>query len=111
MPESTTRSPGARARRTAAEEPAGARRSAAEAKAEANADADVKAEGHPICTVAFCPFCLAVTAAGQMRPDVMQHLLEAGREFFLAARAMIDARADDLSEKRDPAEVERIDIS
>jgi hypothetical protein len=107
MPESTTRSPGARARRTAAQEPAKVRRSAAEPKA----DADVGAEGHPICTVAFCPFCLAVTAAGQMRPDVMQHLLEAGREFFLAARAMIDARADDLSEKRDPAEVERIDIS
>ena len=103
MSESTTRSSRARTRRTAAEEPARARRTAAEPEAEA--------EAHPICTVAFCPFCLAITTAGQMRPDVMQHLLEAGREFFLAARAMIDARADDLSEKRDPAEVQRIDIS
>jgi hypothetical protein len=104
MPESTTRSPGARTRRSAPQEPAPrARREAAES--------DAEPESHPICTVAFCPFCLAVTAAGQMRPDVMQHLLEAGREFFLAARAMIDARADDLAEKRDPSEVERIDIS
>lgn len=103
MPESTTRSPGARTRRSATQEPARSRRPAPEPEAEADA--------HPICTVAFCPFCLAVTTAGQMRPDVMQHLLEAGREFFLAAKAMIDARADDLTEKRDPAEVERIDIA
>ena len=103
MPESTTRSPGTRTHRSVAQEAARTRRPAPEPEAEADA--------HPICTVAFCPFCLAITAAGQMRPDVMQHLLEAGREFFLAARAMIDARADDLTEKRDPAEVERIDIA
>lgn len=50
-----------------------------------------------VCNVAFCPICLAVTAAGGAAPDALEHLLSAAREFFLAARAVIDVRGDQLS--------------
>jgi hypothetical protein len=49
-----------------------------------------------VCTVAFCPICLAVTAAQGAAPGAVEHLLSAARELFLAARAVIDARAEDL---------------
>ena len=32
----------------------------------------------------FCPICLAVTAVQPLKPDVVEHLLNAGREFLLA---------------------------
>jgi hypothetical protein len=68
--------------------------------------------GH-VCDVAFCPIGLALTAAERVQPDVVSHLLLAGREFFLAAKAVMDARAEDL--ERDAASgsgarMERIDI-
>ena len=69
----------------------------------------------PVCTVAFCPICLAVTAAQGAAPDALEHLLAAAREFFLAARAVIDARGDHLAgagEEQEPSRrLERIDIS
>lgn len=49
-----------------------------------------------VCTVAFCPICTAVTTARSLAPEAVDHLLNAAREFFLAARAVIDVRADDL---------------
>lgn len=51
----------------------------------------------PVCTVAFCPICMAVTAGQGAAPDVFEHLLAAAREFFLAARAVIDVRGDHVS--------------
>jgi hypothetical protein len=39
---------------------------------------------------------MAVTTARTVAPDAIDHLLAAAREFFLAARAVIDVRADDL---------------
>jgi len=69
----------------------------------------------PVCTVAFCPICMAVTAAQGAAPDALEHLLAAAREFFLAARAVIDARGDHLEGAGDEPEpsrkFERIDIS
>ena len=69
----------------------------------------------PVCTVAFCPICMAVTAAQGAAPDALEHLLAAAREFFLAARAVIDARGDHLADQGGEVEVgrkfERIDIS
>jgi hypothetical protein len=70
-------------------------------------------EGSHVCDVAFCPIGLALTAAERVQPDVVSHLLLAGREFFLAAKAVMDARAEDL--ERDAASgsgarMERIDI-
>ena len=69
----------------------------------------------PVCTVAFCPICLAVTAAQGAAPDALEHLLAAAREFFLAARAVMDARGDHLAgadeEQESSRRFERIDIS
>ena len=64
----------------------------------------------PICTVGFCPICLAVTAMQPMRPDVLEHLLNAGREFLLAAKSVLDARADAVASDEHPTRLEKIDI-
>jgi hypothetical protein len=39
---------------------------------------------------------MAVTAAQGAAPEAVEHLLKAAREFFLAARAVIDVRGDHL---------------
>jgi hypothetical protein len=74
-----------------------------------------KTEQRPICTVAFCPICMAVTAAQGAAPDALEHLLSAAREFFLAARAVIDVRGDHLAgEDPNPngsRDFEKIEIS
>ena len=66
------------------------------------------------CPVAWCPVCLAVTAVQPVRPEVVEHLLKAGTEFFLALRSLIDARADDLAADRendgDDGSLHKIDI-
>jgi hypothetical protein len=73
---------------------------------------DGGAGGRPVCTVAFCPICMAVTAAQTVAPDAVEHLLNAAREFLLAARAVVDARADDLeSQHGTTRNLERIDIA
>lgn len=64
-----------------------------------------------VCNVAFCPICLAVTAAQGAAPDAVEHLLNAAREFFLAARAVIDARADHLAGGSRSRKLERIEIA
>jgi hypothetical protein len=69
--------------------------------------------GDHVCTVAFCPIGLALTAAERIQPDVVSHLLVAGREFFLAAKAVMDARAEDLrgdGPPDGPPRMEHIDI-
>ena len=65
-----------------------------------------------VCNVAFCPICIAVTTSRQVAPDVIDHLLSAAKEFFLAARAVIDVRADDLEGEDRPGatHLEKIDI-
>ena len=57
---------------------------------------DGDAAGALVCNVAFCPICMAVTAAQGAAPEAVEHLLKAAREFFLAARAVIDVRGDHL---------------
>jgi hypothetical protein len=54
---------------------------------------------------------LAVTALQPLRPDVIEHLLVAGREFLLAAKAVVDARAEQFAgDNKDRAHLEKIDI-
>jgi hypothetical protein len=82
----------------------------------ATAPTDPKTQSQPpVCTVAFCPICLAVTAGQGAAPDVFEHLLAAAREFFLAARAVIDVRGDHVSGADQSAngskDFERIEIS
>ena len=66
------------------------------------------------CPVAWCPVCLAVTAVQPVKPEIVEHLLKAGTEFFLALRSLIDARAEDLEPRDgdDPTDdgVQKIDI-
>jgi hypothetical protein len=61
----------------------------------------------PGCPVAFCPICLTVTALGEVRPELVGHLLAAGREMLSAMRAVIDAR---LEETEPPAKLQRLVI-
>jgi hypothetical protein len=61
----------------------------------------------PLCSVPFCPFCMAVAAVGEVKPEFVEHLLAAGREFLLALRAVIEARLDGLDS---PAKLERLTI-
>jgi hypothetical protein len=58
--------------------------------------------------VAFCPICAAVTAFGDARPDLVEHLLVAGREMLLAVRALIDARLEGVDQR--PMKLERLKI-
>jgi hypothetical protein len=68
-----------------------------------------EADGH-VCTVSFCPICLAVTAGHAVRPDAVDHLLAASREFMLALSAILGARAADGGEPEPKATLTRIDI-
>jgi hypothetical protein len=80
---------------------------------EPEGDGAVREPAGHVCNVAFCPIGLALTAAEQVQPEVVSHLLLAGREFFLAAKAVMDARAQDLDGERaptGPTRMEHIDI-
>jgi hypothetical protein len=61
----------------------------------------------PICSVSFCPICMAVATAAEIRPEFVEHLMAAGREFLLAARAVIDARLEGMEQ---PVKLERLTI-
>ena len=61
----------------------------------------------PVCPVGFCPIGFALTAADQVRPEVVEHLLAAGREFILAMKAFLDARAEGVGRT---SPIERIEI-
>lgn len=63
----------------------------------------------PLCSVGFCPICLVVTAMQPLRPDVLEHLLNAGRELLLAARSVLDARAEATGDDQ-ATKLEKIDI-
>lgn len=85
------------------------------AKESARESGGTSKQAQPVCTVAFCPICMAVTAGQGAAPDVFEHLLAAAREFFLAARAVIDVRGDHVSGAEPSAngskDFERIEIS
>jgi hypothetical protein len=65
--------------------------------------------GH-VCTVGFCPICLTVTAVQPLRPEAVEHLLNAGREFLLAMTAILGARAEETGGKESAPKLTRIDI-
>jgi hypothetical protein len=66
--------------------------------------------GRHVCTVGFCPICLAVTTVQPLRPEAVEHLLNAAREFLLAMSAVLTARADDTGGKESAPTLTRIDI-
>jgi hypothetical protein len=63
-----------------------------------------------VCTVGFCPICLAVTAVQPLRPEAVEHLVKAGREFLLAMSAILGARAEGTEGKETSPTLTRIDI-
>jgi hypothetical protein len=63
-----------------------------------------------VCPVPFCPVGLALSVMRNARPDVIDHLQAAAREFLLAAKAVVDTRAGDVEEAAGSAELERIEI-
>jgi hypothetical protein len=77
--------------------------------AEGSRTEEEREHAQPTCTVGFCPICLAVTAMQPIRPDVLEHLLNAGREFLLAAKSVLDARAEAVSEDH-TTRLEKIDV-
>jgi hypothetical protein len=68
------------------------------------------ASGDQVCTVGFCPICLAVTAVQPLKPEAIEHLLNAGREFLLAMTAVLGARADQAGGTEAAPTLTRIDI-
>ena len=64
-----------------------------------------------VCSVAFCPIGLALGTVNRASPELTEHLLTAGREFLLAAKAVIDARAADIREGGKRTRLERIEIA
>lgn len=78
-------------------------------------DGAKRAAGHkssaerPSCSFAFCPICMAFTAMGEARPELVDHLLVASREMLLALRALIDARLEGAA-RPPPSKLERLTI-
>jgi hypothetical protein len=62
----------------------------------------------PVCDIALCPICTAVIAMGEMRPELVEHVLAASREFLLALRTVIDSR---LRDDRPRDELHRLKIT
>jgi hypothetical protein len=62
------------------------------------------------CTA--CPLCAGLAALRQAAPGAVEHLLKAGAELLLAARALLEGPASDGSREPGPAEapMRRIDV-
>lgn len=73
---------------------------------------DSEGAGAGVCSVAWCPFCMAASTVQPISPEVVGHLLKAGSELFLAFRSAIDGRADDLAggTPAAPVRLEKIDV-
>jgi len=80
------------------------------AERETEARAAPSAPPSHVCSVAFCPIGMALTSIQGAGPEVLDHLLAAAREFLLAARAVIDARAADFEGPDGAGGLEKIEI-
>jgi len=82
-----------------------ARRTAREDDGEAAQEAKAE-DGHHVCPVAFCPIGLALSSMDRSGPDALEHMLAAGREVLLAAKAVLDARTSDVAKSPDLEKIE-----
>jgi hypothetical protein len=87
-----------------------AKKGRARATAPPSAEGPGSQQGEHVCTVGFCPICLAVTALQPLRPDAVEHLVNAGKEFLLAMSAILGARAEGSDGKETSPTLTRIDI-
>jgi hypothetical protein len=69
-----------------------------------------RGEARPVCGFALCPICTVLTALGEAKPDLVEHLLVASREVLLAARALIDARLEGTDRPAGHTRLERLSI-
>lgn len=60
-----------------------------------------------VCPVGFCPIGMFLSVSNRSRPEAVEHLMAAGREFVLALNAVLNTRAEDLG--RAPA-IEKIEL-
>ena len=60
-----------------------------------------------VCPVGFCPVGMFLTVSERARPEAVEHLVAAGREFMLALVAILDARVEDLGRS---SKIEKIDL-
>jgi len=70
---------------------------------------EVVESARPACSFVFCPICMALTAIGEAKPELVEHVLMASREMLLALRALIDARLEGAAGQR-TARMERLTI-
>lgn len=63
--------------------------------------------GDRVCPVGLCPVGMLLTLTGEAKPEVVEHLVNAGRELVLAATAFLNARATALEDR---PRLERIEI-
>jgi hypothetical protein len=68
---------------------------------------ETEAEAQRVCPVGFCPVGMFLTVTGNARPEAVDHLVAAGREFVMALAAVMNARADDLGR---PSQLEKIEV-
>jgi hypothetical protein len=68
--------------------------------------------GRPAAECAACPLCAGLAALRQAAPEAVEHLLKAGAELVLAARALLDGAASDGRREPRPAgdRMRRIDV-
>ncbi|HEU4398920.1 MAG TPA: hypothetical protein VFU54_13930 [Actinomycetota bacterium] len=59
-----------------------------------------------------CPLCAGLAALRQARPEAVEHLVKAGTELLLAARALLEGAAPDGQPRPRPADtrMRRIDV-
>jgi hypothetical protein len=50
--------------------------------------------GGRVAECQFCPFCAGLAALREARPEAVEHLVKAGAELLLAARALLEGVAD-----------------
>jgi hypothetical protein len=60
-----------------------------------------------VCPVGFCPIGMFLTVAGHARPEAVDHLVAAGREFMLALSSVLNTRVDDLGRT---SQLEKIEL-
>jgi hypothetical protein len=60
-----------------------------------------------VCPVGFCPVGMFLSVTGNARPEAVDHLVAAGREFVQALAAVLNTRADEVG--RSPS-IEKIEI-
>jgi hypothetical protein len=73
----------------------GEARASSEAPDDAGRASNAETSQH-VCPVAFCPIGMALSSMERSGPDALEHMLAAGREVLLAAKAILDARTGDV---------------